>query len=162
MNTCIVFYSMCGNTKYAAEMIAEKTGADLLEIKPEKAYPDKGIRKFIWGGKSAVMGNTPKLLPYKFSADKYDLIIFGYPVWAGNFTPPIRTFIKENMDKIAGKDFAVFACSSGGDAVKSIDKLKNYLLTDSFKAVLSLTDPKDKPDENNKNRIDDFISDLEK
>ncbi len=161
MNICIVYYSMSGNTAYAAEKIADKLNADLLEIKPQKAYPDKGMRKFIWGGKSAVMGNTPKLLPYEFDADKYDTIIFGYPVWASNFTPPIRTFIKENMEKIAGKDFAVFACSMGGGAEKSIDKLKNYLMINEFKSTLSLIDPKDKPSEDNDKKIDDFISKIE-
>lgn len=162
MKTAIVFYSMGGNTKFAAKKIADKIDADLIEIKPVKSYPDKGLRKFIWGGKSAVMGDTPKLLPYDFDADKYDCIIFGYPVWASNFTPPIKTFIKENMEKIAEKSFAVFACSMGGGADKSIDKLKNYLLIKDFKATMSLIDPKDKPSEENEKKINIFISDLEK
>jgi flavodoxin len=153
---------MSGNTKYVAEKIAEKAGADLIEIKPEKQYPDKGFRKFLWGGKSAVMGDTPKLLPYEFDADKYDTIVFGYPVWASNFTPPIKTFIKENMEKIAGKDFAVYACSMGGGAEKSVDKLKNYLIINEFKAAMSLIDPKDKPSEENNKKIEEFISELEK
>ena len=29
-----------------------------------KAYPTKGFRKFLWGGKSAVMAEKPKLLPF--------------------------------------------------------------------------------------------------
>lgn len=160
MSIAVVFYSMSGNTKSVAEIIAEKTGADLIEIKPEKQYPDKGFRKYLWGGKSAVMGDTPKLLPYDFNADKYDTIIFGYPVWASNFTPPIKTFIKENMEKIAGKDFAVYACSMGGGAEKSIEKLKNYLLINEFKATLSLIDPKDKPNEENNNKINEFILEI--
>ncbi len=158
MKTAIVFYSMNGNTKFTAKTIASQTGVDLIELKPEKSYPDKGLRKFIWGGKSAVMGETPKLLPYEFDADKYDQIIFGYPVWASNFAPPIKTFIKDNMKQIAGKDFSVFACCSGGGAEKSIDKLKNYLLIKDFKTSLVLIDPKDKPKEENKNLIDNFIS----
>ena len=161
MKTAIIFYSMNGNTKFTAERIAERTGADLIEIKPEKNYPDKGLKKFIWGGKSAVMSETPKLLPYEFNADKYDLIVFGFPVWASNFTPPIKTFIKDNMEKIAGKDFAVYACCSGGGAEKSIDKLKNYLMIKDFKAQLILIDPMDKPSDDNDNKINDFISNLE-
>ncbi len=161
MKTAIVFYSMSGNTKYAAKKIALKAGADLIEIKPQKTYPDKGFRKFIWGGKSAFMGDTPKLLPYNFNADKYDLIVFGYPVWASNFTPPIKSFIKENKESISDKAFAVFACSMGGGAKKSIEKLKKYLQIKDFKATLSLIDPKDKPSEENEKKIDDFISKLE-
>jgi hypothetical protein len=38
-----------------------------------KAYPTKGFRKFLWGGKSAVMAEKPKLLPYKFNADAGDV-----------------------------------------------------------------------------------------
>ncbi len=107
------------------------------------------------------MGDTPKLLPYNFNADKYDLIVFGYPVWASNFTPPIKSFIKENKESISDKAFAVFACSMGGGAEKSIEKLKKYLQIKDFKATLSLIDPKDKPSEENEKKIDDFISKLE-
>lgn len=86
MKTAIVYYSMSGNTKYTAEKIAQtlqgKDKTDIIKIAPEKAYPDKSARKFIWGGKSAVMGETPKLMPYEFNADKYDRIIIGTPVWA--------------------------------------------------------------------------------
>ena len=84
---------MSGNTQYAAEKIAEATGADVLRIAPDKAYPDKGAKKFLWGGKSAVFGDKPKLLPYEFKAEEYDLVILGTPVWASNITPPLRTFV---------------------------------------------------------------------
>ena len=84
MKTAIVYYSMSGNTAYAAEKIAAALKADLVEIMPQQQYPDKGFKKFFWGGKSAMMAETPKLLPYDFAADAYDQIIFGFPVWAGN------------------------------------------------------------------------------
>ncbi len=77
MKTLIVYYSLEGNTAYAAERIASELGADVLRLEPVKAYPDSGFRKFFWGGKSAVMAETPELLPYDFDADAYDRIIFG-------------------------------------------------------------------------------------
>ena len=92
MSTLIVYYSLNGNTEYAAGVIAEKLGADKLCLMPVKKYPDSGFKKFFWGGKSAMMAETPELESYVFEADKYDTIIFGFPVWAGNVTPPIRTF----------------------------------------------------------------------
>ena len=55
MKTAIVFYSMNGNTAMVARKLAEGINADLIEIKPEKSYPDKGFKKFLWGGKSAVI-----------------------------------------------------------------------------------------------------------
>ena len=114
---------MLGNTEYAAEKAAELLGADLLRIEPEKAYPDKGFKKFFWGGKSAVMGDKPTLVPYEFDAGKYDRIIFATPVWAGTFTPPIRTFITENAEALKGKRFALITCYSGGGAEKAAEKL---------------------------------------
>ena len=108
MKTLIVYYTLEGNTHYAAKKIASLLDADVLRIKPVKTYPRKGFRKFLWGGKSAVMAETPELEPYTFDASAYDRIVFGFPVWAGNVTPPLRTFIKEN--DLSGKRFAAFAC----------------------------------------------------
>ena len=48
MKTIVVYYSLEGNTDCAAKMISEMTGADLLRIYPQKAYPDSGFRKFFW------------------------------------------------------------------------------------------------------------------
>ena len=56
MKTAVVYYSMSGNTAMVAKTLAERISADVLEIRPEKAYPDKGVRKFLWGGKSRFMG----------------------------------------------------------------------------------------------------------
>ena len=52
MNKIVIYYSMLGNTDYVAERIRKETGADLLRISPEKAYPDKGFRKFYWAEKA--------------------------------------------------------------------------------------------------------------
>lgn len=101
-----------------------------------------GAKKFIWGGKSAVMGEKPALLPYELNVEKYDRIILGTPVWASNFVPPIRTFIKENPN-IHGKKLAVFTCFSGGGADKAIEKMKRYIGIEKFEAELILVDPKE-------------------
>lgn len=36
---------------------------------------DKGAKKFLWGGGSAVMGEKPILKPYEFDGSKYDEIM---------------------------------------------------------------------------------------
>ena len=94
MKTAIVYYSMSGNTDMVARKTAEELGGSLTELRPVKEYPSKGFRKFIRGGKSAVMGEKPALEPYTFD-DSSDLVIIGSPVWAGNIAPPLRTFITE-------------------------------------------------------------------
>ena len=144
MKTLIVYYTLEGNTHYAAKKIASLLDADMLRIKPVKTYPRKGFRKFLWGGKSAVMAEKPELEPYTFDASAYDRIVFGFPVWAGNVTPPLRTFIKEN--DLSGKRFAAFACQSGAGAEKAFEKLKTALGIRELDAELVLIDPKTKPD----------------
>lgn len=157
MRTGIVYYSMNGNTAMVAGKLAKELSADLIEIKPEKTYPDKGFKKFLWGGKSAVMAETPKLMPYTFKADDYDLIVFGFPVWAANVTPPIRSFVKENQSALHGKKIAAFACQSGTGAEKAFRKLLECLGQEKLEASMILIDPKDRPKPENDQKIDDFI-----
>ena len=160
MKKAVVFYSMSGNTEYVAKMVAEKIDADLIEIRPEKTYPDKGLKKFLWGGKSAVMGEKPKLEPYDFNSLKYDLIVFGTPIWASNITPPIMSFVDENKESIQEKRIAVFVCYSGGGAEKAIEKFKKELQITEFEAKLILIDPKDKQKPDNLNKIEEFCNEL--
>lgn len=162
MKKAIVYYSMSGNTNYVAKYISNKIDADLIKIEPKKEYPNKGIKKFLWGGKSAVMGETPELEKYEFDSDKYDYIIFGTPVWASSFTPPIRTFIKENKEKLNGKKLAVFICYMGGGADKAIEKLKQYLEISEFDAELILIDPKDKKSIEKDKKIEEFCEKVKK
>lgn len=159
MKTAIVYYSMSGNTKFAAEKIAETIEADIIRIEPVKAYPTQGAKKFIWGGKSAVMGEKPELSPYDFKIEQYDRIILGTPVWASSFAPPIRTFIYENKG-IQEKKIAVFICFSGGGADKAINKMKQFIGIDRFEAELVLIDPKVKEKPENDAKIEAFCSEL--
>ena len=158
MKTIIVYYSLEGNTAYTAEKISSALGADLLRIEPVKTYPGSGFRKFLWGGKSAVMAETPELQPYDFDADAYDRVVFGFPVWAGNVTPPIRTFVKEN--DLSGKRIAAFACQSGAGAEKAFGKLKATLGIDALEAELILVDPKEKPSAENDLKMKAFCEKL--
>lgn len=160
MKTAIVYYSMSGNTEYVAKTLSEKLNADLIRIFPEKTYPDKGFKKFLWGGKSAVMGETPRLMPYEFNAENYDRIIFGTPVWASSFTPPIRSFIAENKEKIKNKQFGAFLCFSGGGGEKALSKLKEFLCVSDFISTMILTDPKDNQKAENETKISEFCEKL--
>ena len=162
MKTLVVYYSLEGNTEYAAGEIASALGADTLRIEPIKAYPISGFKKFFWGGKSAVMEERPKLEPYTFQPGKYERIIFGFPVWAGNVTPPIRTFVQDNMEMLKDKRIAAFACQSGAGADKAFRKLKAYLDIESMEAELVLIDPKDKPSDQNQANIKAFCDRLAK
>lgn len=156
MKLLIVYYSLEGNTDYAARKIADSTGADTLRLYTKKAYPDTGAKKYIWGGKSAVMGEKPKLKPYEVDLNSYDRIVLGFPVWASTFTPPLRSFIMENREILKTKEIAAFACQTGEGAEKAFEKMKNYIGTDSFVMEAVFIDPKTKQTEETDKKIEEF------
>ena len=96
MKTAIVYYSMHGNVRYVAETVSKELDADLIELVPKKAYPDKGMVKFLWGGSAVAFKKKPDLEPYAFNSSDYELVIIATPVWASSFTPPLRTFFENN------------------------------------------------------------------
>lgn len=160
MKAAIVYFSLNGNTDFTVKKIAEKTGADLIRLVPVKAYPDSYWKQLFWGGKSVVMGEKPKLEPYTFDADKYDMIIFATPVWASTFAPPLKTFIVENKAKLKGKRFAAVTCFTQSGDEKTYKKLKEILEIDTLEPVLGLADPKTKPSPANEDKINEFCEKL--
>ena len=103
------------------------------------------------------MGETPALEPYGFDAE-CERVILGFPVWASSFAPPIRTFVREN--DLSGKRVAAFACESGSGAEKAFSKLLALLGRDRFDAQLILIDPKDKPSDENEQKLRAFCEAL--
>ena len=74
MKTLIVYYSLEGNTEYAAKKIADTCGFDTLRLEPVKKYPDSGFRKFFWGGKSLSRIHLMQpVMIASFSAFRYGL-----------------------------------------------------------------------------------------
>ena len=160
MKNLVVYYSLEGNTGSVAEKIKEVTGADLLRLVPKKAYSDKGFAKFLWGGKSAIMAEKPELEKYDINPADYDRIVFGFPVWASNYTPPIRTFIEENKEALKGKRIAAFACQAGSGGEKALAKLAKSLDIDGFEQSAIFIDPKARRTDETDAKIDKFISDV--
>ena len=161
MKTAVVYFSLTGNTDFAAIQIADQLHADLIRLLPEKTYPDSGFRKFFWGGKSAFMKEAPALENRPFQLKNYDCVILGTPVWAGTFAPPLRTLIRENAGQWVEKRVAAFVCSGGGEG-KTLNKLKTELGIPAFAATLSLIDPKARPSQENEKKIAAFCGEIEK
>ena len=84
--------------------------------------------------------------------------MFGFPVWAGTVTPPLRTFIRDN--DLTGRRIAAFACESGAGAEKAFGKLCGCLGIGALEAELVLIDPKSRPDPENDRKIADFCARL--
>ena len=154
MKTLIVYYSLQGNTEYAAKRIAANIGADTLRLYSKKAYKDKGFAKFLSGGRSAIKEETPDLEDYEINLSEYDRVIFGFPVWASNIAPPLRSFIAEHREELTEKELAAFATQGGSGAPKALGKLKNALGIDAFAAEAVFIEPKAQQSEETDAAID--------
>ncbi len=132
MKTLVVYYTRTGNTKFAAETIADEIGADMEEVVDLKNR--QGRLAFLGNGKDAMQGKETQIAQTKRSPVDYDLIVVGSPVWAGSPTPAIRTYLNKN--DLSGKKVALFFSDSGlGQAV---EKTKALMPNSSFVGVLAL------------------------
>jgi len=158
MKTCIIYYSLEGNTKLAAETLARKMDADVINLVPKKAYPTGKISKFLWGGRSAVMSETPELEPMSFDEKNYDRFILCTPIWASTMAPPLRTFIETY--KLEGKQYAVITCCSGGKCDKCYNTISELLPKASCIGTLRLIDPAKESFDKLEASLDSFIESL--
>jgi len=156
MKRLVIFYSLDGNTKFIAENLAKELGADILELKPEKEIPKIEPIKHFWGGKQVVLKETPRLKKYNINLADYDTLIIGTPVWAYNFSSPIRTFLKEN--KIKNKKIILF-CTNKGFKGKTFENLRNELKDNEIIAQTEFQNVLENPEENIK-KLHDFLKKL--
>ena len=156
MKTLIVYYSLEGNTDYVAKRIARKLGADLLRLVPVKEYSKKGLRKYFQGGKSVMSSQKPELEEYEADLADYDRVLLGFPVWASDFAPPLRTFVTENRGRLKKKHLAAFACQGGRGAEKALAKLKKAIGVKAFDMEAVFNNPKKKRSKDKDAMIDTF------
>ena len=101
-----------GNTKIAAEMIAEATGADMFEIKTVKPYPEAYQECTEVAKKELEQDVRPDIVGKVANMDKYDTIFLCYPIWWSDLPMAVYTFL-ESYD-FNGKTIIPF-CTSAGD-----------------------------------------------
>ena len=139
MKTLIVYYSLEGSTKMIAEKLAEKTGADLYEIKSVKKYPTKGPAKFIVGGKDAAFKVCPEIVKTGVNIKQYDALVIGTPVWDGTIAPPLRSFLRDIIVK--NPVVAAYACMAGKDPKKTFDVIKELACVEKLDAEVCFYSP---------------------
>jgi len=138
MKSIVIYYSFEGNTKLIANTVTDTVGSDLLRLQLASELKTKSFIKYFWGGKEVFVKRTPKLLPYYFDIDAYDMIFIGTPVWAWNFAPALRTFL--SRENIKNKKIAFFCCHGGGKG-KIFSRLKTALEGNEFVGEIDFRDP---------------------
>ena len=123
-NKLIVFFSWSGNTRYIANLLRKKTGADLFEIELEKPYSSNYSQCLDEAKRDQRQAARPRIKNQVADIAQYDTIFIGYPNWWATIPMPIASFL-ESYD-LSGKRIAPF-CSHGGgrlgQSVTDISKL---------------------------------------
>lgn len=90
----VVYYTWSnGNTERIAKMLAEATGADLMQIDTEKPYEGSYNEVVDQGQEEINRGYEPKLKPLTKDIKDYDVIAVGTPTWWYTMAPAVRTFL---------------------------------------------------------------------
>ena len=115
MKCAVIYFSWSGNTRFAAETVAKKAGADLFEIKPEKPY-NADFGKCCDEAKPECYGKTLRAIKPIEGLDlaKYDVVFVGTPNWWGTMAPPVRTWLTQNVAALKGKTMCLFQTHGGG------------------------------------------------
>jgi len=123
-----------GNTAIVAKMIAEKTGADLFEIKTVREYAasydvciEEAKKELRDDARPAIVGDVENF-------GQYDTVYVGYPIWWG--VPPMCVFTFFEKHDWAGKTVRPFCTHEGsglGGSVRAIRKaLSTATVTDGL------------------------------
>ena len=125
--TAVVYFSATGTTAEIARLIAEETGADLLEIVPETAYTSEDLNYHDDNCRANREMNDDTARP-AISSDfsrisEYSVIYVGHPIWWGTAPRIIQTFF-ENCDLSQATVYTF--CTSGGSGIEqSVKDLQN-------------------------------------
>lgn len=117
-----------GNTEIVAEMIAEKTGADIFQIVPEVDNYPTTYRALTEVAKREQDENArPAYAGEVYDLPGYDTIFIGAPVWWVDWPMIMYTFFEQNEEALAGKTLIPFSTHDGSGLAGFDLKLRNAL-----------------------------------
>lgn len=95
MKNLIIYFSIFGSTKQFAEMIHDKVGGDLVEIKPVVPY-ETGYKELMSFSKQEVDNHVlTEFVDLNINIDDYENVFVGYPMWWYSYPPIIKNFFKK-------------------------------------------------------------------
>lgn len=111
-----------GNTHIVANYIAEAVGANLFEIKAQKAYP-QGYDQCTEVAKKELEENARPVLIDNGDITDYEVVFVGYPEWWDEPPMPVMTFLDAHDWK--GKIVIPFTTHEGSGFGKSQGMVAN-------------------------------------
>jgi len=117
MKSLVVYYSLTGNTKLVAQVIAEAlntTPVEIMETKPRKLRP----LVYLIGGFQATMDRGSKVNPIDVDLKQYERIFIGSPIWNSRPAPAVNSFIYQT--NLEGRSIIPFFTMGGDNSEKAL------------------------------------------
>lgn len=115
-------YDVQGATQYVAQVIQERTGADIFRIERQAAYPADHEALTDQAKSEREQGVHPAIKDTIGDLSRYDTIFLGYPIWWYDAPMPVYTFL-DNYD-LSGKQIYVFATHGGSGLTGTVERLQ--------------------------------------
>ena len=126
----VAYYSATGNTKAAAETIADAADGELFELQPAEAYTTEDLDYNDPESRVCKEHEDPDLQDVKLeevtpeSFSNANVVFLGYPIWWGEAAWPVNEFVKQN--DFTGKTvipFCTSASSGLGDSGENLAEM---------------------------------------
>jgi flavodoxin len=116
----------------------------------------QGMLGWLSAGRDAMGQKETEIAPTRRTLTDYDLVIIGQPIWAGNPTPAIRTYLNKN--DLSGKKAALFFSDAGSG--QALEKTKALMPNATFVGELTLSAKELKNKEETKKKIVEWCNTL--
>jgi menaquinone-dependent protoporphyrinogen IX oxidase len=116
----VVYYSRGGYTRRTAAAIARECEADVDEIHLERhAHGGPGYLRCVF---EALTGRIPDIRPAHRDPRQYGLVVIGTPIWCGNVSSPVRSYLQIHGGAL--RRVAFFATMGGSGAERAFGAMQ--------------------------------------
>jgi flavodoxin len=131
----VVYYSRTGYTRRLAGELVAALAADVDPL--DDGRDRAGVWQYLRCASEALKKRTIELLPSAYDPSRYEVVVLGTPVWAGNVSSPLRSYAaarKERLRRVA------FFCTQGGSGAEKVFRDLAALCGKEPVATLSVND----------------------
>lgn len=157
--TVLIYYSLDGHTHFIAQKMSRQLQCPTIRLKLEQEFSSTNtFLKFFWAGQSSVFRTKPPLANKTIDLSSYDTLIIATPVWAGNLSSPVRSFLAKYA--IEGKQVFLVASNSGGSCEKCFKSMRKLLSKSTILKEIGFVEVTEDTYPNHKERLEIFCDEI--
>ena len=126
MKALVAYYSRTGHTAQVAEAFQRALDAKGVSVEVLRLHRRQEAG-FLACGFEARRGAKPAMVELPMDVSGYDMILLGFPTWAGRASSPANSMVA-GIQNVDGKQCILFSVSAGKDGfIKGLNDIEAYL-----------------------------------